>query len=36
MGPVMGMLLVTGLGWWQLRRLLQIPGAQLMRKVLQG
>ncbi|MGP9802618.1 ABC transporter permease [Rheinheimera sp. NSM] len=36
MGPVIGMLLVTGLGWWQLRRLLQIPGAQLMRKVLQG
>lgn len=36
MGPAMGMLLVTGLGWWQLRRLLQIPGAQLMRKVLQG
>jgi putative ABC transport system permease protein len=36
MGPVMGMVLVTALGWWQLRRLLQIPGAQLMRKVLQG
>ena len=24
------------LGWWQLKRLLRIPGAQLMRRVLQG
>ena len=36
MGPVLGILMVTLLGWWQLKRLLRIPGAQLMRKVLQG
>ncbi|MBU1554855.1 MAG: hypothetical protein KJ998_08630, partial [Gammaproteobacteria bacterium] len=36
LGPALGVLLVTLLGWWQLRRLLQIPGAQLMRRVLQG
>lgn len=36
LGPTLGVLLVTLLGWWQLRRLLQIPGAQLIRRVLQG
>ena len=36
MGPTMGIVMVTLLGWWQLRRLLSIPGAQLMRRVLQG
>ena len=36
MGPAMGIVMVTLLGWWQLRRLLSIPGAQLMRRVLQG
>uniref|UniRef100_A0A486XQM4 ABC transporter, permease protein n=1 Tax=Rheinheimera sp. BAL341 TaxID=1708203 RepID=A0A486XQM4_9GAMM len=36
MGPVLGVVMVTVLGWWQLKRLLRIPGAQLMRKVLQG
>ena len=36
LGPTLGVTLVTLMGWWQLRRLLQIPGAQLMRRVLQG
>lgn len=36
LGPVVGALMVSLLGWWQLRRLLAIPGAQLMRRVLQG
>ena len=36
MGPVLGVVMVTVLGWWQLKRLLSIPGAQLMRKVLQS
>ncbi|MEO3879082.1 ABC transporter permease [Rheinheimera fenheensis] len=36
MGPTLGISMVTLLGWWQLRRLLSIPGAQLMRRVLQG
>ncbi len=36
LGPTLGVTLVTLLGWWQLRRLLRIPGAQLMRRVLQG
>ncbi|GAB2929664.1 ABC transporter permease [Rheinheimera gaetbuli] len=36
LGPTLGVVLVTLLGWWQLRRLLQIPGAQLMRRVLQS
>ncbi|MBZ9611710.1 ABC transporter permease [Rheinheimera maricola] len=36
LGPLLGVLVVTVLGWWQLKRLLRIPGAELMRKVLQG
>ncbi|MDP5148804.1 ABC transporter permease [Rheinheimera baltica] len=36
LGPLLGVILVTTLGWWQLKRLLRIPGAQLMRRVLQG
>ncbi|MCS4307459.1 putative ABC transport system permease protein [Rheinheimera pacifica] len=36
LGPVLGVVAVTLLGWWQLKRLLRMPGAQLMRKVLQG
>lgn len=36
LGPLLGIVLVTVLGWWQLKRLLRIPGAVLMRKVLQG
>ncbi|WP_445428854.1 ABC transporter permease [Alishewanella sp. HL-SH05] len=36
MGPLSGALLVSALGWWQLRRLLQVPGAVLIRRVLQG
>jgi putative ABC transport system permease protein len=36
LGPALGIGVVTLLGWWQLRRLLSIPGAQLMRRVLQG
>lgn len=36
MGPVTGAIMVSALGWWQLRRLLQIPGAVLIRRVLQG
>jgi putative ABC transport system permease protein len=35
-GPLLGVVLVTVLGWWQLKRLLRIPGAVLMRRVLQG
>lgn len=36
LGPVSGAVLVSILGWWQLRQLLRIPGAVLIRKVLQG
>ncbi|MDX3772901.1 FtsX-like permease family protein [Chromatiaceae bacterium AAb-1] len=36
LGPVLGVFCVTALGWWQLKRLLRIPGAQLIRRVLQG
>jgi putative ABC transport system permease protein len=36
MGPVLGIALVTILGWWQLKQLLRIPGAQLIRRVLQA
>lgn len=36
MGPVLGMVIVTTLGWWQLKRLLSIPGVQLIRRVLQS
>lgn len=36
LGPVLGIVAVSVLGWWQLKRLLRIPGAQLIRKVLQG
>ncbi|MDP5191699.1 FtsX-like permease family protein, partial [Rheinheimera baltica] len=36
LGPLLGVILVTTLGWWQLKRLLRIPGAQLMRRVLQA
>lgn len=36
LGPVTGIVSVTLLGWWQLKRLLRIPGAQLIRRVLQG
>lgn len=35
-GPLSGAILVALLGWWQLRRLLQTPSAQLIRRVLQG
>ncbi|QBL09589.1 FtsX-like permease family protein [Rheinheimera sp. D18] len=35
-GPMLGVVLVTALGWWQLKRLLRIPSAQLIRRVLQG
>lgn len=36
LGPVSGALLVSLLGWWQLRQLLRVPGAVLIRRVLQG
>ncbi|HEX5792301.1 MAG TPA: FtsX-like permease family protein [Rheinheimera sp.] len=36
LGPTLGVVLVTALSWWQLKRLLRIPGALLMRRVLQG
>ncbi|MDX1678603.1 ABC transporter permease [Arsukibacterium sp.] len=36
LGPVIGILTVSLLGWWQLRRLLQIPGAVLIRRVIQS
>ncbi|WP_333608515.1 ABC transporter permease [Arsukibacterium sp.] len=36
LGPVIGVLVVSLLGWWQLRRLLQLPGATLIRRVLQN
>ncbi len=36
LGPTAGIVSVTLLGWWQLKRLLRIPGAQLIRRVLQG
>ncbi|SNY51548.1 putative ABC transport system permease protein [Arsukibacterium tuosuense] len=36
MGPVIGIVSVSLLGWWQLRRLLQIPGAILIRRVIQS
>ncbi|MAD74777.1 MAG: ABC transporter permease [Rheinheimera sp.] len=36
MGPVIGIVAVSLLGWWQLRRLLQIPGAVLIRRVIQS
>ncbi|WP_213994801.1 FtsX-like permease family protein [Arsukibacterium sp.] len=36
MGPVIGIVSVSALGWWQLRRLLQIPGAVLIRRVIQS
>ncbi len=36
LGPAMGITLVSLLGWWQLKRLLHIPGAQLIRRVLQS
>ncbi|MDX1538438.1 ABC transporter permease [Arsukibacterium sp.] len=36
MGPVIGIVAVSLLGWWQLRRLLQIPGAVLIRRVIQN
>lgn len=35
-GPLMGVVVVSILGWWQLRRLLNLPGASLIRRVLQG
>lgn len=36
LGPVAGVGLVTALGWWQLRTLLQTPQSQLIRRVLQN
>ncbi|GHG68412.1 ABC transporter permease [Alishewanella longhuensis] len=36
LGPVSGAVLVSILGWWQLRQLLRVPGAVLIRRVLQG
>ncbi|WP_423185969.1 ABC transporter permease [Alishewanella sp. d11] len=36
LGPVSGALLVSLLGWWQLRQLLRVPSATLIRRVLQG
>lgn len=36
LGPTLGIVLVTGLGWWQLKRLLRIPSVRLIRRVLQG
>lgn len=36
LGPVSGAVLVSLLGWWQLRQLLRVPGAVLIRRVLQG
>ncbi|HAW94175.1 MULTISPECIES: ABC transporter permease [unclassified Arsukibacterium] len=36
MGPAIGVVSVSLLGWWQLRRLLQIPGAVLIRRVIQS
>jgi putative ABC transport system permease protein len=36
LGPFIGIVLVSLLGWWQLRRLLQIPGAVLIRRVIQS
>lgn len=36
LGPVIGVVAVSLLGWWQLRRLLQIPGAVLIRRVMQS
>ncbi|MBV2127682.1 ABC transporter permease [Arsukibacterium indicum] len=36
MGPAIGIVSVSLLGWWQLRRLLQIPGAVLIRRVIQS
>jgi putative ABC transport system permease protein len=35
-GPTLGITLVSVLGWWQLKRLLRIPGAELMRRVVQS
>jgi putative ABC transport system permease protein len=36
LGPAVGVLMVTLLGWWQLKRLLHIPSAQLVRRILTG
>lgn len=36
LGPTVGVVMVTVLGWWQLKRLLQIPSGLLVRKVLTG
>ncbi|CAM3878671.1 ABC transporter permease [Rheinheimera salexigens] len=36
LGPTVGVIVVTVLGWWQLKRLLHIPSAQLVRRVLTG
>ncbi|MFT7399956.1 MAG: putative ABC transport system permease protein, partial [Rheinheimera aquimaris] len=36
LGPVLGIVLVTTLGWLQLKRLMRIPGAVLIRRVLQS
>lgn len=36
LGPVSGAILVSLLGWWQLRQLLRVPGGVLIRRVLQG
>lgn len=34
MGPVIGTCFITLLGWWQIKRLLSIPGAVLIRRIL--
>lgn len=36
LGPLSGAILVSLLGWWQLRKLLNIPGAVLIRRVIQS
>lgn len=36
LGPTVGVLIVSVLGWWQLKRLLHLPSGQLVRKVLTG
>lgn len=36
LGPLTGAIIVSLLGWWQLRTLLRIPGAVLIRRVIQS
>lgn len=36
LGPLAGAVIVSLLGWWQLRKLLRIPGAVLIRRVIQS